>query len=429
MSTGSRAFKLKRNACETCYKGRVKCEYDGDSKTCKRCTRQHKVCIPRVIVRGTGFNSKRDEDDSKDPTCNLTHIDLDAYRSSKIFEDLPHISMSYNAAFSVIKTYKSLGLVTPPPSFRWIINSRFLVALAEKSTSMLHTSTTLAMSSGIDVPVDLISNRLANPVSLDVRNSIEAEIHHQYLDNKEAGPCFIVRVINGVKSVIAATEFEHMFSKGSDMSRKLTNAAHLSRWREFIVDQNQADKFVTKIMKAWLLAGDPVTPHTHQPSRIGWSTCSDKPVQVKDNQGNLYTATLFERGIMFAEGSMSYLVFGFQNLTPSDEGARNRCKRAVDTSRPYYNFTLCPPTKPQSLVCPSVSNPLVVPQTMYDPSYSVNQILPGMESALYTHPSNSQLYPTDMDREYTAEAEATSRQELSNYASHLQTYKLENGFF
>uniref|UniRef100_A0A7S2WQ29 Uncharacterized protein n=1 Tax=Mucochytrium quahogii TaxID=96639 RepID=A0A7S2WQ29_9STRA len=319
--------KLKRNACEGCYKSRVKCEYATvDSVCCTRCTRQKRECVPRIVLRGKA--NKLDKDGNA--VDNLNAVDLEAYRSASLFEDVPHLTLHYHAAASLVKTYKSLGIAKAPTGLRWLINSLYLIAVYEKSLSLLHSSTTLAVATKVNLDVALL-NEKRFPFQSSVKTKLETEINTKYLYEKICGPCFILRLDMGERAVVANQEYEYFFEDAVSMATRMKRAPHFKLWKEFVVDKPVADKFITSIVKSWLLNAEPRVVVEGEPERVEWDCTAEEPTEIQDNKGNIFSATLVEHGVMIADGYVSFLIIGFKDMKPASEGARQRMEEFKKT--------------------------------------------------------------------------------------------------
>mmetsp|Transcript_982 Transcript_982/g.1435 ORF Transcript_982/g.1435 Transcript_982/m.1435 type:complete len:549 (+) Transcript_982:1353-2999(+) len=249
----------------------------------------------------------------------MSGLDLDAYRSVSIFDDLPHLGQHYAATASIVRAYRKLGLNKPPTSIRWIVNLLYLLAITEKSMGLLHTSATLAVATGIEIDVEQLNHK-RTPLSPKQKKLVEDYVHSTFLVDDPSQAYFIIRLDAGDRGIVANETYEFYFESAGDMVGRLSRSPHFRLWRDFVEDQSVCDNFTAEIVKSFLVAGEPVG----SPPQINWTVQDDKPTRLKDKEGNSYTGVLFEYGSMSGSGFFDFLVFGFQQITPVDEGARRR---------------------------------------------------------------------------------------------------------
>eukprot|EP00515_Schizochytrium_aggregatum_P008523 CAMPEP_0202077712 /NCGR_PEP_ID=MMETSP0964-20121228/5524_1 /ASSEMBLY_ACC=CAM_ASM_000500 /TAXON_ID=4773 /ORGANISM="Schizochytrium aggregatum, Strain ATCC28209" /LENGTH=628 /DNA_ID=CAMNT_0048644995 /DNA_START=1 /DNA_END=1887 /DNA_ORIENTATION=+ len=322
-----RMKKRKPLACESCYLSRVKCVYDpkaGRDAACERCTKHGRNCVPRVVVRGKGSGGVDDGPFTRE-------LDLNAYKALEIVEDTPHLTQHYNGAAAFVKTYKALGFQNPPPCLKNLVNLLYLMATKDKSVGRLHAATTLAVSTGVEINMSLLTSK-DGPASEEEKNNLQQLVHKRYIEDREAGPCFIVRHDAGERNVFCTSDFEELFIDSSTFaaSHLRNTEPHIKVWKDFVVDQKEADAFAAKIMQALMKA-----EKTHDaPDAVKWTLVNTRPVKIKDNNNNHYESTLYESGWMAKSGFLNYLVFGFRDLKPlTDEGAARLRRVSVKNER------------------------------------------------------------------------------------------------
>ncbi|GBG33388.1 Mitochondrial inner membrane protease subunit 1 [Hondaea fermentalgiana] len=249
----------------------------------------------------------------------VADLDTNAYRSASLFDDLPHLGAHYAATASIVRAYRALGLSKPPTSVRWIVNLLYLLAITEKSMGMLHTSATLAVATGIELDVDQLNQR-QTPLTEKQKTSIMDYVHSTFLVDDPSQAYFVIRLDAGDRGIVANQTYEFIFESAGDMVGRLSRSPHFRLWRDFVEDKNVCNKFTGDIVKAFLSAGDPVG----DPAQISWTVQDEDTTRLVDKEGNSFSGRLFEYGCMSGGGYFNFLVFGFQEITPLDDGARRR---------------------------------------------------------------------------------------------------------
>jgi len=198
----------------------------------------------------------------------------------------------------------------------------YLIAATEKSIGLLHTCTTLAVSTNTPIDIAML-NPTHCPLAESEKHVIDDIVQLEYIAEGRAGACFITRIDGGDRTIMANGEFEFLFESSDSMAKRLSGSPHLKLWRRFLADDSAADLFTSEMIKAWLKAGDPVVTTQNRTPTIRWS-CELGQTIVKDQLGNRYTATLCEHGVLAGQGFLCHLVFGFKSLVPLDAGGAAR---------------------------------------------------------------------------------------------------------
>jgi len=324
---------MKRSACEGCHRSRVKCVYLENENTCVRCARQQKECLPRVVIRSKG------QAGANEGINQMSDLDLDAYRSVSVFEGIPHLALHLSAAASMVRTYKSLGMSSPPVALQWTINLLYLLAQSEKSMGLLHTAAALSVSCGVQLDLEGLNSKIS-PLTEEQSRFVENYVHSEFFVNTPEDAFFIIRLDRGERGIVANKTYEWLFETASNMADRLAHAPHFRLWRQFVEDQTICDRFTSEIVKNFLQAGE---PHS-DPPQIEWTTTEPgvSPVKIRDAQNRPYTAELFERGVMAGQGFLTLLVFGFRNIKPMNKDA----EEAINTLKASVKMEVLAPVKP-----------------------------------------------------------------------------------
>ena len=75
----------------------------------------------------------------------------------------------------------------------------------EKSLGLLHTSTTLAVSTNTPIDVSVLNENHC-PIKEEQKSIIEKEIHEDFLVKNKAGACYILRIDGGDRAILCNAE-------------------------------------------------------------------------------------------------------------------------------------------------------------------------------------------------------------------------------
>mmetsp|Transcript_21089 Transcript_21089/g.67219 ORF Transcript_21089/g.67219 Transcript_21089/m.67219 type:complete len:663 (+) Transcript_21089:261-2249(+) len=312
--------KKKPNACQACYASRVRCTYGKESDgRCLRCAKNNRQCTPRIILRGHASKANKPCWDTTKSNDKALALKLDAFRSLGVFESRPEVAVHYSAAAACVKTYKSLGMETTPTSLKCLVNLLYLMAAEQKSMSRMHAATTLAVSTGTPIDVSFLTLE-SSSLTPDLVDFWDKRVQEKYFRPGIRGAFFIVRHEVGKRRLLFSPKFAHFFH--ADKSRFVLDeeAPHLSFWKPYVCDKQVGEEFSARMLISSITAKEPAK----EGDPILYETLSDGPVDIIDNMNHRYTAKMFEEGIFVAMGYLVYMVFGFVEFSPQDDGARTR---------------------------------------------------------------------------------------------------------
>jgi len=327
----------KRNACEACYNGRVKCEYESEtSLRCKRCERLNKECVGRIVLRGgkpknNKFISKINEYRANAGQQGPAGLALLAGSVFVPQHNLSHIELA-SAAQALVDLYRELGLGPGPPTgLRWLLNSLTMVAVRENDTTRMHHCTSVAMASGYKLRL----NQLDPPrLHHDVYAHFDREIESELMD-LSAGAAFVLKHEGNLRTVQANRHWEALFETTEQMARELLSRPQGLIWSRF-VERRITEQFSAASLTAFLQAGEPKASVSGRPPRVAWSYMTPTKVELIDAEKCRFAANMYQTGVLSLEGHILYTIIGFRNLEPLDDNSRQRFQNVAQFRSPTH---------------------------------------------------------------------------------------------
>mmetsp|Transcript_7818 Transcript_7818/g.13800 ORF Transcript_7818/g.13800 Transcript_7818/m.13800 type:complete len:465 (-) Transcript_7818:174-1568(-) len=303
-------FKRQRpNACQECYDSRVKCTFmEGNGGKCKRCARQGRSCTPRLIQRARV--------EQKKPTTVAQLGMVNARLNPKViletfFED-PDLKRHYAAAACYVQRIKAISVPLDATCVKTMVTVLFLMAAHQQSVTRMHAATTLAMATGTDLQILSLLGQGDRGISdRDIAN-LDRYVSQKYLHSGACGAAFVVRHTMGNRSIFANACFKQFFFDGDWGTLTKSALPHFKFWHKFVKDKKAADRFVSKMQVAMLHGAEP----QQGVRQFQWSVDEVSPLDIEDRFGNEYTAILHETGVSLNLGRLTYLIFGFRQITP-----------------------------------------------------------------------------------------------------------------
>ncbi|GBG31277.1 Hypothetical Protein FCC1311_075002, partial [Hondaea fermentalgiana] len=332
-----RRVASKRNACEACYNGRVKCEYSSESaQRCKRCERLNKECVSRIVFRGgkpksNKFINKINEYRANASQSGPTGL---AILAGSVFvpqHNLSHIELA-SAAQALVDLYRELGLgLRPPTALRWLLNSLTLTAIRENNTTRLHHCTSVAMASGYKLHLDQAARGETASLPPELNALFDREIDSEIYDST-AGAAFVIKHEGAVRTIQANQDWEFLFETTASMSADLVGKPHGLLWSRY-VERRFTEQFAAAVLMEFLRCGEPKTSVPGMPPRVAWTYTTPTKVEFVDSERARYSGNMYQTGVLSIDGRLLYFIVGFRNIEALDNAARARLQAAQRARR------------------------------------------------------------------------------------------------